>query len=1184
MKKKSKAKIGNTQNLLLQQYIKICAIFLFLCLCGNISAGVVEFKSSIVTLSLKNASFEVFCAQIEKQTGFVILYKKEIAAKRVSVTAKKESLEVVLNKALSPLNLKFHINGKQIIVSERNEVKAPIKQNRFNGVDIQTVKGKVIDQKGEPLMGAAVSVKGYDTGTMTDLDGLFSVKAPVDGTLSITYIGYNKQEVSIAGKENITVTMLESEETIDEVVIVGFGVQKKVNVTGSVGMIDSKAFEERPISNAVQALQGVIPGLNITTSGNGGELNATKTIDIRGTGTIGGDSKGSPLVLIDGMEGDLNSINPQDIESVSVLKDASASAIYGARAPFGVILVTTKSGHKGKMTINYNNSFRYNTPVMMPEMVNSWEYVNMFNDASYNNSGSYLFDASMVQNIRDYLDGKIDPAVAMNMNADGKWDDKTAFGNTNWLDEYYQKWSHSQEHNISISGGNDKVTYYLSGNYLGQNGFLRYGTDTHDRYTITGKFTAKVTDFLSIRYSNRFVRTDYDRPTIMSSSFYDDVLRRAKPFVPAKDPNGYYNSYIPMFEEGGRRREQGDRMAQQVQITLTPLKNWNIVAEMNANIYNSWQHEVGNQVNGHYANDPDKVYPSYLYTTNYGGHEYVYEYAYRNTYLNPTFYTNYTHSFKDRHNIGVILGFQYESNKNRDLDGKRKDLVSSDLPVLDLTTNTEDITVGSAYNEWATAGFFGRINYDYEGKYLLEVSGRYDGTSRFRRDNRWVFSPSFSLGWNIAQEHFFERANAFIDVLKPRFSYGSLANQNVTSLYPTYQTMATSTAGGHWLLPGTEGPVQPNIANAPSKMISTTLTWEKIETMNIGLDWSAFKNRFTGSFDYFIRKTLGMVGPGVELPATLGVAVPRTNNSELKASGWELEVSWRDRIRDFSYGIRLNISDARTKVVKYPNPTGLLSSYVEGTYLNNYYGYTTIGIAKTDEEMQAHLASLPNGGQSALFATWTAGDIMYKDINGDGKISSGNNTIYDMGDKKLIGNSTPRFRTGINIDMAWKGIDLSMFWQGVLKRDYFPEDKSSDGKGTDLVFWGITKGGKDWSTGFKQHLDYFRDDPDSPLGLNLDAYYPKPMFNNQNKAIQTRYMQNAAYLRLKNLQVGYTFPERLTKKIFVQKFRIYFSGENLLTFTKLSKTMDPETAGIGGRGGTVYPLSKTYSFGLSVNF
>ena len=209
---------------------------------------------------------------------------------------------------------------------------------------------------------------------------------------------------------------------------------------------------------------------------------------------------------------------------------------------------------------------------------------------------------------------------------------------------------------------------------------------------------------------------------------------------------------------------------------------------------------------------------------------------------------------------------------------------------------------------------------------------------------------------------------------------------------------------------------------------------------------------------------------------------------------------------------------------------------------------------------------------------------MYKDINGDGKISSGNNTIYDMGDKKLIGNSTPRFRTGINIDMAWKGIDLSMFWQGVLKRDYFPEDKSSDKRGVDLVFWGITKGGKDWSTGFKQHLDYFRDDPDSPLGLNLDAYYPKPMFNNQNKAIQTRYMQNAAYLRLKNLQVGYTFPERLTKKIFVQKFRIYFSGENLLTFTKLSKTMDPETAGIGGRGGTVYPLSKTYSFGLSVNF
>ena len=317
-----------------------------------------------------------------------------------------------------------------------------------------------------------------------------------------------------------------------------------------------------------------------------------------------------------------------------------------------------------------------------------------------------------------------------------------------------------------------------------------------------------------------------------------------------------------------------------------------------------------------------------------------------------------------------------------------------------------------------------------------------------------------------------------------------------------------------------------------------------------------------------------MVGPGIELPTILGTSVPNTNNTDLTTFGWELSLGWRDNIGEFSYGVRLNVSDNLTRIDRYPNPTNTFTKYIAGQLTNNIWGYETIGIAKSNEEMNAHLASLPNGGQTALGSKWEAGDIMYKDLNGDGKISNGSNTLDDHGDLKLLGNSTPRFRTGINFNAAWKGIDFTMFWQGVLKRDYFPGG---------MVFWGTTGSGEWWSTSFKDHMDYFRTDA-SPLGANLDSYYPRPLFNGKNQQTQTRYMQSAAYMRLKNLQIGYTLPRRISEKAGIQNFRVYLSGENLLTITRLSRTMDPETAGVGQQGGTVYPLSRTYSIGVNITF
>lgn len=1039
------------------------------------------------------------------------------------------------------------------------------------------VKGVVNDAMG-PVIGASIVEKGNTgNGTITDIDGNFSLNVSSNSTLIVSFVGYKAQEIPVAGKTFFTIDLKEDNEMLEEVVVVGFATQKKVNLTGSVGTATAKDIEARPVANAVQALQGVIPGLNISNSGNGGELNATKSIDVRGTGTVGKDangnafSSGSPLILIDGMEGDLNSINPQDIESISVLKDAAASSIYGSRAPFGVVLVTTKSGKSGRAQINYNMNMRYSTPIKMPDMANSYEFVNLFDDAEYNGSGKHLYTDEYRQFVYDFMTGKSDDYIWGN-GSGGKWNYDYSANNVNWLKEYYRNTAPSQEHNVSVSGGSDKMTYYLSANYMTQEGFMRYGTEDYDRYTITAKISAQLTKALKVDYSNRWVRTDYERPTYMNDDFYNHILRRARPVRAVYDPNGYLMSdinYIGVMRDGGRHNEQKDAMAQQLKITVTPLKNWNIIGEMNIKTDNNWNHWEQFVVYSHYKDNPENTYTA-LTSAN---KDQVSEYSLKTTYLNPTVYSNYNFSLKEKHNFTVLGGFQAEIMKYRDMEGARTGLVTTDLPVLNLTTDADSYTLKGLYKNWKNAGFFGRINYDYNGKYLVEGNLRYDGSSRFRRGNRWILTPSFSLGWNVARENFWEKLADVVEVFKLRVSYGELANQNTTSWYPTYQTLGVTTNGGKWLQNG----ALTSVASVPG-LISTSLSWEKIKNTNIGFDFGALNNRLTGSFDYFWRKTKNMVGPGVELPAILGATVPSTNNTDLTTFGWELSIGWRDKVGELGYGVKLNISDNQTRIDKYPNPTNSLSKYMAGELTGDIYGYTTIGIAKTQEEMDAHIASLPKGGQTAIGSKWEAGDIMYADINGDGKIDNGSNTLDDMGDLKKIGNNTPRFRTGITLDAQWKGFDFSMFWQGVLKRDFDPGENS-------MVFWGTTGSGQWWSTSFKDHMDYFRaEDTASPLGANVNAYYPRSLFNNKNHKTQTAYLQNAAYMRLKNLQLGYTLPKSLINKIGLQNVRVYVSGENLLTITGLSDTMDPETAGIGKQGGTVYPLSRVYSFGLSVNF
>lgn len=1030
----------------------------------------------------------------------------------------------------------------------------------------QRCTGIVTDQTGEPVIGASVMVKETKKGVMTDINGRFMLNDVKPGsTVVITSVGYMPVTTQWDGAE-LNVTMQEDTQSLNEVVVVGFGSQKKVNLTGAVSTLSAKELSSRPINTVVDALQGTVPGLQIGLTKAGGALNGSKTFNIRGTGTIGSGSSVRPLVLIDGMEGDLETLNPQDVESVSVLKDASASSIYGSRAAGGVILVTTKSGQAGRTTVNYNNSFRFNSPLNMPKMMDSYTWALYMNEASRNSGNGTWFSDDKLAAIKEAQNDPSKPKMFENNGRWEVWDNpaKLPLGNTDWLKEHFGN-SFTQEHTVSFSGGSEKLRYYFSANYLNQGGILRHGDDSRQRYATTAKIDAQVAKWLKMVYTMRFSRTDLDMPTYFEfngGEFYHNVLRYW-PIVPVTDPNGYYvpESRVEELMHGGRNKSQRDMTAQQLAFVMTPLQGWNINVEFNYNIenYNShreWLTTYGYDVNKNpfVATNPTSS---------------VEEYNYKGNYFNPNIYTDYSISLNDVHNFKIMAGFQSEWYRYTNFTASQ-DGVLAGIASLNSTSTNPKVSGGPA--TWTTAGFFGRLNYDYKGRYLFEANMRYDGSSRFLRANRWNLFPSFSAGWNIAQEDFWQDLTKYVNTLKLRASWGKLGNQNTDNWYPFYPTIGYSNQAGNWLVGGRK----PNIAKEPA-LVSALLTWEKSRTWEVALDWGAFNNRLTGSFGYYQRKTYDMVGPAPELPDVLGTAVPKVNNLDMTSKGWDLQVSWRDRIRDFYYGVALTLSDNQVVIDKYPNPSkDLGKTYYKGMHLGDIWGYTTVGIAKTEEEMNNHLA---NADQSALGSNWTVGDIMFADLDGDHKVNNGENTADKPGDLRIIGNSTPRYNFGLNIDAAYKGFDVKVFFQGTLKRDFAIDAGNAP-------FWGASGISKWQALGLTNHLDYFRADADNPLGQNLDSYYPRVSWSgSRNNYVQTRYLQNAAYCRLKNLTIGYTLPQNVTRNIYVQALRFFVSAENLFTITNFTDAADPELAGIGGYGfGKNYPLSKTFSVGLSVTF
>lgn len=1040
--------------------------------------------------------------------------------------------------------------------------------------------GVVKDQSGEPIIGASVTVKGSKNGAITDLDGNFSLPNVGKGsTILISYIGYKTKEVVWNGQE-INTTLQEDSHGLNEVVVVGYGTQKKVNVTGAISMVGSEALENRPVANVTQALQGTVSGLTFSANNNGGQLNNSMSFTIRGTGSIGEGSSDAPLVLIDGIEGDLNSLNPNDIESVSVLKDAASASIYGTRAAFGVLLVTTKSGKSGKVKVNYSGDVRFSTATQLPEMANSLEWANYFNVASRNAGGSNQFSDETLENIKKYMNGEFTdptkPEYYGTIAGKTDWNAYTAsFANTDWFSEFYKKNVPSTQHNLSLSGGTEKFSWLISGGYLHENGLIRHGHDQLKRYTMNSKINAQLASWARVEYATKWTRKNFERPQYLTGLFFHNIARRW-PTCPVVDPNGHWmgGMEIEELENGGVYKTFDDSFTQQLNFTFTPLAGWNIHADGALRVNNYKETNASLPI---YTYNKDNK-PS-LRDSGYGTVTKYSDYRFRQDYYAVNVYTDYTRSF-GLHNAKVLLGMNYERYNQDSATGSGEQLTTPDFPFLSQTQANKKAS--DSYWNRATAGYFGRINYDYDGIYLFEFNLRYDGSSRFTSDRRWAWFPSVSAGWNIAKEKFFEPLSNTISTLKLRASWGQLGNTSSTyksfwDWYPFYQEQGIASVASSWLINGR----QQNVAGLPG-IVNSSMTWETVETWDIGLDWAAFNNRLTGSFDVYSRTTRNMIGPAPILGSVLGTNAPKTNNCDMRSTGWEFEIGWRDHIGDVKYGAKLNLSDATAKVLTYPydgkfENQSIYSNY-NGKKMGEIWGYETEGIAQTKEQMDEwRKNNNPNWGSN-----WQAGDIMYRNLvdrvdeNGKeldkGVVNSGSGTIGDHGDLKVIGNTTPRYNFGITLNAEYKGFDFSIFFQGVMKRDWmFAEDAA--------YFWGAQ--GNMWqSTVFKEHLNYWSEE-------NPNAYYPRPYLSGdirKNNKTQTRFLQSAAYMRCKNMQIGYSLPHALISRAGLSNCRIYFSCDNMFTITSLSNVFDPEALGGAWGGGKLYPLQRTFSFGVNVSF
>lgn len=1027
------------------------------------------------------------------------------------------------------------------------------------------ITGVVKNAKGELMPGVSVVVKGTQIATVTDEKGSFKLTSTSDNvTLVFSMIGYTDIEKSVSENENLDIVLQELTSNLDEVVVVGYGSQKKENLTGAVSTVSAKRLADRPIANLGQGLQGLVPNLNISSAN--GKPGTGSSFNIRGTGSINGGTS-NPLVLVDGVQRDPNSIDPSDVESVTVLKDAAAAAIYGGRAAYGVILIQTKSPKNQKPEINYSGEFTTSRPTKMAKYINSLDYVNMHREANRNGQRDGGTTASEVFTAEDSIRTAAyfnDPVNNLPVYVDPGNPAKYRYvGNTDWIKEQYPSWAPMQRHNLSLQGGQGSTSLIASLGYLGQDGLFKEANQTYQRLNPSLKVNSDVTDWLTL--TGNFAMThisDQEAAGVVtggtSSGWISGDLR---PIMPVRHPDGNFSgqgSFTNPFAvaaQNGRRKRYSNDVWLTGGINLKPIKHVTVTADYTWNAYTNFNqnHQI-----------PFKEYGVdgiLLGTFPWTSPSSVSETTDNNNYLAFNAFATYENTFAEKHYFKAMLGVNQESSHYKRIGIFANNLVDPTLPAINLNNDPRPSVTG-AENEWALFGTVFRLNYIFNNKYLLEVNGRYDGSSRFSPETRYVFTPSISAGWRISEEAFMAGTKDVINDLKLRGSYGELPNQGfdqnqlytTSNFYPYLPTMPINNSVGYVF--GSQTGVG---VGAPG-LVSNHFTWEKSATTNFGVDFSFLNSRLSGSFDVYERRTTDMLVGGVPLPAVLGTASPNQNAGTLITKGWELSLGWNDRIgKDLSYDILLSLADNYAKLTRYPLNTSKLftdNNWYEGRLDGEIWGFETIGFFNSQQEVD----SAPK--QEQLWGgSWRPGDVRYADLDGNGQIDFGNNTVDNPGDRKIIGNSTPRYTFGLSLGLNYKGFDFNTFLQGVSKRDAWIGNSA---------FWGFTS---EWNVPFVYATDYWTPE-------NTNAYFPRLRFGNGgNSQTQSGYLQNAAYLRVKQLTLGYSLPKTLVERAKLGRVRVYVSAQNLFTITNLFDAFDPEVFNFQDA-----PQMKSVAFGLQLGF
>lgn len=1004
-------------------------------------------------------------------------------------------------------------------------------------------------------------------------------------------MGYITKTFNIPEKQDFLKAFLSEDALLmDEAVVVGYGTQKKVNLTGAVSTVESSELVNRASSTLAHMLQGNVPGLNVTMSS--GRPGNSASINIRGVNSING---GSPLVLIDGVEGSLDRVNPNDVESISVIKDASSSAIYGARASFGVILVTTKTGGDthGKAKLSYSGKFGFTAPTTCTDYETRGYYSVYVNDLfmyNYNGSNYSTYTEEDMQQLWARRNDKVEdpsrPWVVIDQR-NGR-DQYVYYANTDWYHYLYQDIKPTQTHNISFNGGTDKVKYFLSAGYYDEEGQFRVNTDKFTRLDLRSKLSFDVTDWLNVSNNTSYYKSwySYPGPSGVDTSF-SLMTVHALASYPTRNPDGsslyittgstsgnVMDGLLTALDKGAHKNnDDRDQISTTTEVTITPIDGLEIKGNFT---YTFYSYRAYNR----FVNTTYSTYPGVIEELTTGSRftDKLQEISNTHTYMQTNLYATYSKTFAENHNFKIMAGFNWETKHLKDIKSVGYYLLSENLNDLNLvgvdTEGNQRMEVSGGQNEYAIAGVFARLNYDYKGKYLFEASGRYDGTSRFAKSKRWGFFPSASVGWRISEESFFNPVKDWFNNLKIRYSFGRLGNQQV-GYYDYIREINISNQS--YLFGGSVKPITATIDDP----VAGDLTWEVTQHQNLGVDMAFLNNRLAFTAEAYIRDTRDMLTEGVALPSVYGASSPLMNSADLRTSGYELSISWKDMFtlagKPFQYYVGANFSDYSTVITKYDNPTKTFAkSYYEGMKLGEIWGYRTGGLFASDAEAMAY-----DVDQSSVNSTQKdgplGGDLKFLDLDGDKIISVGQNTVDSPGDREIIGNSKPRYNYGFNFGFDWCNFDVSIFIQGIGKMDWYPPANC-------MAFWGPYARPYASLIPKNFHTMYWTED-------NPDAYYPRPRgyialsgTNRALTAVNDRYLQNIGYCRLKNLTIGYSLPQKWMRKIKMDTIRIYFTGENLFYLSGIkSDYIDPELAMTGGEL-RVYPWQKTIVFGVDIKF